>query len=133
MTLLLFSRMLQGIGVVLLMSLAVFIGVFAIGDPLSLLVNPTLNQAEIAVVAERLGLDRPLWSQYLRFLGNLTHGDLGNSFVSNTPAIGLILERMPATLELAVTAVLFGLLLGIPLGIWAGYRPDHWTSKTIMT
>jgi len=119
--------------VVFAMSLAVFLGVFAIGDPLSLLVNPTLNQAEIAVVAERLGLDMPLWRQYLHFLANLMRGDLGNSFVSNTPAIGLILERMPATLELAVTAVLVGLVVGIPLGLWAGYRPEHWTSKTIMT
>jgi peptide/nickel transport system permease protein len=132
-TLLVFQRVLQGIGVVFAMSLAVFIGVFAIGDPLSLLVNPTLNQAEIAVVAERLGLDQPLWRQYLHFLANLMRGDLGNSFVSNTPAIGLILERMPATLELAVTAVLVGLVVGIPLGLWAGYRPEHWTSKTIMT
>lgn len=133
MTLLVFQRVLQGIGVVFAMSLAVFLGVFAIGDPLSLLVNPTLNQAEIAVVAERLGLDMPLWRQYLHFLANLMRGDLGNSFVSNTPAIGLILERMPATLELAVTAVLVGLVVGIPLGLWAGYRPEHWTSKTIMT
>ncbi len=133
MTLLVFQRVLQGIGVVFAMSLAVFLGVFAIGDPLSLLVNPTLNQAEIAVVAERLGLDQPLWRQYLHFLANLMRGDLGNSFVSNTPAIGLILERMPATLELAVTAVLVGLVVGIPLGLWAGYRPEHWTSKTIMT
>jgi peptide/nickel transport system permease protein len=132
-TLLVFQRVLQGIGVVFAMSLAVFLGVFAIGDPLSLLVNPTLNQAEIAVVAERLGLDMPLWRQYLHFLANLMRGDLGNSFVSNTPAIGLILERMPATLELAVTAVLVGLVVGIPLGLWAGYRPEHWTSKTIMT
>jgi len=133
LTLLVFQRVLQGIGVVFAMSLAVFLGVFAIGDPLSLLVNPTLNQAEIAVVAERLGLDMPLWRQYLHFLANLMRGDLGNSFVSNTPAIGLILERMPATLELAVTAVLVGLVVGIPLGLWAGYRPEHWTSKTIMT
>ncbi len=133
MTLLVLQRVLQGIGVVFAMSLAVFLGVFAIGDPLSLLVNPTLNQAEIAVVAERLGLDMPLWRQYLHFLANLMRGDLGNSFVSNTPAIGLILERMPATLELAVTAVLVGLVVGIPLGLWAGYRPEHWTSKTIMT
>ena len=133
MTLLVFQRVLQGIGVVFAMSLAVFLGVFAIGDPLSLLVNPTLNQAEIAVVAERLGLDMPLWRQYLHFLANLMRGDLGNSFVSNTPAIGLILERMPATLELAVTAVLVGLVVGIPLGLWAGTRPEHWTSKTIMT
>jgi peptide/nickel transport system permease protein len=133
MTLILVSRILQAAGVVLLMSLAVFVGVYAIGDPLVLLVNPTLNQAEIAVIAERLGLDRPMWAQYLAFLGSLTRGELGNSFVSNTPALLLILERMPATLELAVTSVLFGLLLGIPLGIWSGYRPDHWTSRTIMT
>lgn len=133
MTLILLSRVLQGLGVVLAMSLAVFLGVFAIGDPLALLVNPTLNQAEIAVVAERLGLDRPLWAQYFHFLGNLLDGNFGNSFVSNTSALQLILERMPATLELAVTAVLFGLVLGIPLGMWAGYRPEHWTSRTIMT
>jgi peptide/nickel transport system permease protein len=133
MTLILVSRILQAAGVILLMSLAVFVGVYAIGDPLVLLVNPTLNQAEIAVIAERLGLDRPMWAQYLAFLGSLTRGELGNSFVSNTPALLLILERMPATLELAVTSVLVGLVLGIPLGVWSGYRPDHWTARTIMT
>src|SRR5207244_8351393 len=62
----------------------------------------------------------------------LTHGDLGRSFVHSTSALGLILERMPATLELALAAMLIAIVLGIPLGLWAGLRPNGIAGRTIM-
>ncbi|MFM8990159.1 MAG: ABC transporter permease, partial [Alphaproteobacteria bacterium] len=76
--------------------------------------------------------DQPLWRQYLVFLGRLLQGDLGRSFVLNIPVLDLVLSRLPATLELALAAVLAGAFIGVPLGIYAGYRPESPVSKGIM-
>jgi peptide/nickel transport system permease protein len=125
-------RVLQSFAVLGVMSLLVFTGVYAIGNPIDILVNPQADQKEIARAAAALGLDRPLIEQYFGFLKHAATGDLGVSFAFNVPAIGLILERMPATLELATAAMLIAVLLGIPLGLWAGLRPDSAAGKTIM-
>lgn len=114
------------------MSVLVFAGVYAIGNPIDILVNPQADQEEIARAIAALGLDRPLIEQYFLFLGNAVRGDLGRSFAFNVPALGLILERMPATLELACAAMLFAVLAGIPLGLWAGVRPESASGKSIM-
>src|SRR6185503_8668970 len=114
------------------MSLAVFAGVYAVGNPMDILVNPQSDQIEIARATAALGLDRPLPEQYFIFIGHAATGDLGRSFAFNVPAIGLILERMPATLELAAAAMLIAILLGIPLGLWAGLRPTSVAGRTIM-
>jgi len=126
-------RLMQSSLVLLVMSFVVFIGIYAIGDPIELLVHPEADQIERARAAATLGLDQPLWRQYLTFLQNALQGDLGRSFVHNEPAIQLIFQRLPATLELAVVALLLAILIGIPLGVWAGYRPDGLAGKTIMT
>ncbi len=125
-------RVMQSAVVLLVMSALVFVGVFAIGNPVDILVNPNADQQDIERAIKGLGLDRPLWEQYLVFLKQAAHGDLGNSFVFNVPALQLILERMPATLELAVAAMLIGVVLGIPLGLWAGLKPDSISGKAIM-
>jgi len=114
------------------MSLLVFCGVYAVGNPIDILISPQADQAEIARAIAALGLDRPLIEQYFLFLENALRGDLGNSFAFNVPALGLILERMPATLELASAAMLIAVLAGIPLGLWAGVRPDSAAGKSIM-
>ncbi|MBN8440713.1 MAG: ABC transporter permease [Thauera sp.] len=132
MTLFILRRMLQAFNVLFVMSLLVFAGVYAIGNPLDLLVDPNATAEDMARAAASLGLDQPLWAQYARFLGNALQGDLGNSFIHGVPALGLIVERLPATLELAVVAMLIAVLLGIPLGLWAGLRPDSWSGRTIM-
>jgi peptide/nickel transport system permease protein len=113
------------------MSLIVFVGVYAIGNPIDILINPQADQAEIERATKALGLDRPLWEQYLHFLGGAFTGDLGRSFVFNQPALQIIIQRLPATLELAFAAMLIAILLGIPLGLWAGLRPDSVAGKTI--
>ena len=77
-------------------------------------------------------LDRPLWEQYGVFLWRLLHGDLGRSFVFGMPVLQLIMSRLPATLELTLAAVFAATLIGIPLGMYAGYRPESPLSRVIM-
>jgi len=95
-------------------------------------VNPEADQAEIERVIRDLGLDRPVHEQYAFFVLGAFEGDLGRSFVFGEPALKLILQRMPATLELAFMALLMAIVIGIPLGLYAGLKPEAWSSKTIM-
>jgi peptide/nickel transport system permease protein len=125
-------RATQSLVVLFVMSLLVFVGVYAIGNPVDILINPNADQEDIERAIKGLGLDKPLWAQYVVFLQKAALGDLGKSFAFNVPAIQLILERMPATLELAVAAMLIAIVLGIPLGLWAGLKPDSVAGKTIM-
>lgn len=125
-------RLSQSLMVLFAMSLLVFAGVYAIGNPVDILINPQADQAEIARATAALGLDLPLWRQYWHFLSGAISGDLGRSFVSNAPALHLILERLPATLELALAATLIAVVLGVPLGLWAGLRPDTAAGRLIM-
>ena len=114
------------------MSLLVFVGVYAVGNPIDILINPQADQEDRERAIAALGLDKTLPAQYLSFLGGVVHGDLGRSFVHATSALGLILERMPATLELAFAAMLIAIVIGIPLGLWAGLRPNGIAGRTIM-
>jgi peptide/nickel transport system permease protein len=125
-------RLAQSLLVLFVMSLLVFAGVYAIGNPIDILINPQADQQEIARATAALGLDQPLWLQYWHFITGAFGGDLGRSFASNVPAVQLILQRMPATLELALTAMIIAVLLGIPLGLWAGLRPQSAAGKAIM-
>ena len=124
-------RLLQALAALLAMSAIVFVAVYAIGNPVEILVSPQADQKDIARAVAALGLDRPLPEQYLRFLAHAATGDLGRSFAFDVPAIGLILERMPATLELATCAMLIALVLGVPLGLWAGLRPRSAAGRSI--
>jgi peptide/nickel transport system permease protein len=125
-------RILQSIVVVLVMSLVVFVGVHLVGDPVHILISDDMTQAEIDAFIRRLGLDRPVYEQYFHFLANAARGDLGNSFVFGEPALKLILQRMPATLELAFAAFLLAIVFGIPLGMYAGLKPESPASRAIM-
>jgi peptide/nickel transport system permease protein len=126
-------RIIQSLVVVLVMSLVVFVGVHVVGDPVHILISDDMTQAEIERFIQKLGLDRPLHEQYFHFLGNALRGDLGNSFVYGEPALKLILQRMPATLELAFAAFLLAVVFGIPLGMYAGLKPESPASRAIMT
>ena len=132
MTEFILRRLLQSALVLAAMSLLVFAGVYAIGNPLDILVNPQATPAEVAEASRVLGLDRPLWEQYFRFAANAMHGDLGVSFVAGVPAVQLIVDRMPATLELAAVAMLIAIGLGLPLGLWAGLKPDSLAGRSIL-
>ncbi|MYN13997.1 ABC transporter permease subunit [Pusillimonas sp. TS35] len=126
-------RLLQTILVVLVMSALVFAGLYVIGDPVLMLASPEATDAEREAIRQSLGLNLPLWQQYGIFLGKAVRLDFGNSFLNGESAMRLILERMPATLELATLAMLLSLLIGVPLGIYAGLRPRSVAARGIMT
>ncbi len=125
-------RLAQTALVLAITSLLVFGGLYLIGDPVEILVNPAADQIEKDRASKALGLDKPIHEQYLGFVAGALSGDLGNSFVYNRPALEVIGERMPATLELAFLAMVIAVALGLPLGLYAGLRPDSPVSKAIM-
>src|SRR5262245_21295412 len=122
----------QSLLVLAVMSLLVFLGVYAIGNPIELLVNPQADEIERARATAALGLDKPILEQYATFLMRAASGDLGKSFVFNVPAIQLILQKLPATLELAFAAMVLAVGIGIPLGLVAGLRPHSLLGRSIM-
>ena len=128
----LIRRLGQSLLVVAVMSTLVFVAIFAIGDPVDILISPDADQVERDAIAKRLGLDQPLCEQFGLFVWRALHGDLGRSFVYNVPAVEVILQRMPATLELALVALAASRsLIGIPLGVCRrpeaalARRPQH--------
>ncbi len=129
----LLSRSLQTVLTLFVMSVLVFAGLFLVGNPVDVLLSSTATPAERLQVIQAFGLDKSVWEQYWIFLTNALSGDLGNSFVFNQPALTLIMNRMPATLELAFVALAMALVIGIPLGVYAGLKPKGFISKSIMT
>ena len=119
--------------VVLLMSFLVFSGVFLVGDPVDILISDEADEEDRERAIAGLGLDKPFHMQYQLFLPGALRGDLGESFIFEEPALLLIVERMPATMELALFALLIAVVIGIPLGMLAGFRPESIAAKTIMS
>jgi peptide/nickel transport system permease protein len=100
------QRIIQAVVVMLVISVLVFVGVYAVGNPIDVLISPDATQLIREQTIRAYGLDQPLWKQYLDFLVRLLHGDFGRSFVYNMPVLELIFSRLPATIELTLTAVL---------------------------
>ena len=132
MTTYIIRRLLQSAVVVAVLSALVFLGVYVIGNPVDVLVSTEADQEEFDRMVRILGLDRPLWEQFLVFLGNLVQGDLGRSFAFSEPALKLVLQRMPATLELVLVAMVMALAAAIPLGMYTGLNPHTRTARFIM-
>ena len=126
------KRIIQSVVVLFVMSLIVFSMINLIGDPVDMLVNPESLPEEIDRVRQDFGLDQPVHVQYWKFLAGAMSGDLGNSFIFGRPALTLIIERFPATLELATSALIIAIIVGLPLGIYAGLNPDGWGARIIM-
>jgi len=110
----------------LLLSLTIFLLVRLTGDPAVLLVEPGSSKEDLEAIRVQLGLDRPIWVQYGQFMSSLAHGDLGHSFYYRTPVLELYLSRLPHSLLLALAAMAFSLLVGIPSGIIAAVRVNRW-------
>jgi len=126
----LLGRILATIPVVVLISVLVFLLIHAApGDPADLLLSDEASPEDIAEARHRWGLDQPIYIQYLRFLANVASGDMGTSFRYADPVIGLIGERLPATIELAIASLLIAVAIGIPLGVWAGAKPNSWADN----
>jgi peptide/nickel transport system permease protein len=111
----------------------VFVIMYYSGDPVEMMLPPEATEKQVEALRHHLGLDKLFHVQYFSFLKNALRGDLGTSFVFNKPAVGLIVERIPATLELAVSAMALAVIVGIPAGMYAAIRPGSWLSKSIMT
>jgi peptide/nickel transport system permease protein len=109
-----------------LLSLTIFLFVRLTGDPAVLLVEPGASKADLDMVRQQLGLDRPLAVQYWSFMKSVFRGDFGQSFYYRTPVFELYLSRLPNSLVLAVAAMAFSLLIGIPTGILAAVRVNRW-------
>lgn len=126
-----FAQRLAGtIPVLLLISLLVFLLIHAApGDPTLMLLGEETNAAEVARAKERWGLDQPIYVQYVKFLKSAATGDFGKSFKYAEPVVNVIKTRLPATIELAVCAIIIATLLAIPLGVWAGSKPNSWVDN----
>lgn len=126
------QRLVQAFVVIVVMSILVFLGVYAIGNPIDVMLDPGSTQEIRDNLIAQYGFDKPLYEQYFIFISNILQGDFGKSFIYRVPVMDLILSRLPATFELALTSILFASLVGIPLGVWAGYKPRARSSKAIM-
>ncbi|MCZ8376266.1 MAG: ABC transporter permease [Beijerinckiaceae bacterium] len=125
-------RLAQAFFVVVAMVVLVFFGTYVIGDPVWMMVPGDATQEQVEEVRRTFGFDQPVYIQFLTFLGDVLRGEFGRSYVHGSSAIGLILDRMPATLELALAALILAIVIGIPLGLFAGLKPDHPVSRGIM-
>jgi len=126
-------RLLQGVAVMLVVGFIAFSLFNFVGDPVAQMVPPEATQADRDQMRHMLGLDRPFYVQFGTFLSNAVRGDFGLSLRLGRPVSALLAERLPATLELALTASLIGLLVGIPAGVYTALRRDTWPSRAMLT
>ncbi|MBZ5199877.1 ABC transporter permease [Planomicrobium chinense] len=117
-----FQSLLKTIPVLILITLIVFLLVRVTGDPVSLMLPETATDAERDSLRESMGFNDPIMIQYFNYLGDLVTGDFGDSFRYNTDALNLILERLPATLELAIAAMIVAIIISVPLGILSAVK-----------
>ena len=128
----LLKRLIQMTLVLWVVSVIVFLMMSFTGDPVFMVVPIDATDAEIAQARRILGLDQSLLVQYWRFISSLVQGDFGNPYVFRQPAMTLILERLPATVEMVLVAMALALAVAIPLGVYAGANPESRISRTIM-
>ncbi|QJR16170.1 ABC transporter permease [Usitatibacter palustris] len=126
-------RLLQGVIVMLVVGFIAFALFNFVGDPVALMLPPEATSADRAQMREALGLDKPFYVQFATFIGNAVQGNFGISLRLGRPVSTLLVERLPATLELAMTAALIGLTVGITLGVYTALRRDTWISRAILT
>ncbi|HEX3097154.1 MAG TPA: ABC transporter permease [Usitatibacter sp.] len=126
-------RLLQGVAVMLVVGFIAFSLFNFVGDPVAQMVPPEATQADRDQMRHMLGLDRPFYVQFGTFLSNAVRGDFGLSLRLGRPVSALLAERLPATLELALTASLIGLLVGIPAGVYTALKRDTWLSRAMLT
>ena len=126
------TRIFQFIIVIFITSIIIFAGIYAIGNPIDLLLDSRATFEEMERIKVKLGLDKPFWEQYYIFLKSALVGDFGHSYIYNIPAMELIFQRLPATLELAFISLLLSIVVGIPVGVIAGMYAKNFASKLIM-
>lgn len=128
----LIRRLVQAIVVMFVISLIGFAIQDNLGDPLRELVGQSVSEQERDALRERMGLNDPFLTQYLRFLGNAVQGDLGTSYFFKKPALDVILNKFPATFELVLAATIIIIGVSVPLGVYTAINADGWISRLIM-
>ena len=126
-------RLLQGIIVMLVVGFIAFSLFNFVGDPVSLMLPPEATQADRDQMRQVLGLDKPFYLQFVTFIGNALQGNFGISLRLGRPVSTLLVERLPATLELAITAALIGLAVGISVGVYTALKRNSWVSRALLT
>jgi peptide/nickel transport system permease protein len=125
-------RLAQFVPVALLAAIGVWALIYALpGDPAQALAGENATDAQVAAIRERLSLDRPIWEQFISWLGNVLTGDLGESFVSGQSVGALLAERLPATIQLAALSIIVGLVIALPLGMVVALRPRSWPGRLV--
>ena len=132
MTAFVLRRLLQALLVMFVVGFIAFALFNFVGDPVSLMLPPEATEADRAAMRAMLGLDQPFYAQFATFLANAMHGNFGISLRLGRPVADLILERLPATLELSFIATLIGLAAGIPLGVYTALKPNSWLSRFLL-
>src|SRR6266446_4023653 len=128
----LLRRLAQAVLVMLAVGLIAFSLFRFVGDPVVFMLGQDMTDAHRAQITHRLGLDRPFYVQYAVFLGNAVRGEFGLSLRQAQPVSQLLVERLPATLELSFVAAFFALACGIPMGIYTALRPKSWLSHVLL-
>ena len=126
------QRFFQMIIVMIIVSMLVFVMTYLISNPVYLLLPENATEAQVQQAMQELGLDKPLWVQYGLFLKSVIHGDFGHSYFYKQAALSVIIEKLPNTLELVFVTMILTILVGIPLGVYAGAYPKKFRSKSIM-
>jgi peptide/nickel transport system permease protein len=126
-------RLLQGVLVMLVVGFIAFSLFNFVGDPVALMLPPEATGADRAAMRVSLGLDKPFYAQFATFIGNAVQGNFGISLRLGRPVSTLLVERLPATLELALTAATLALFVGIPMGVYTALNRDSWTSRFLLT
>ena len=127
------QRLLQGVIVMLVVGFIAFSLFNFVGDPVALMLPPEATQADRTAMREALGLDRPFYVQFANFIANAAQGNFGLSLRLGRPVSALLVERLPATLELAFVAATIALSVGIPLGVYTGLNRNSWLSRVFLT
>jgi peptide/nickel transport system permease protein len=131
MTWFVLKRVLQAVFAVWVVVTLVFVLIHASGDPIAVLAPEQMSAQDREALRSNLGLDKPLIVQYGTYLAGIAKGDLGISYYSGEPAMRLILDRVPVTLELVVLAILIALIFGLPFGILSAIRPGTFTDRLL--
>ena len=127
------QRLLQAVLVMIAVGFIAFSLFNFVGDPVSLMLPPEATSADRDEVRKSLGLDQPFYTQFAKFVGNALQGNFGISLRLGRPVSQLLIERLPATLELSIIAASLALLVGIPMGVYTALKRDSWLSKFILT
>jgi peptide/nickel transport system permease protein len=126
-------RLIQAVFVMLAVGLIAFAMFNYVGDPIAIMVGQDTPAEQRVQLRQALGLDDPAPLRFVRFIGNAVEGKFGLSYRTTQPVAGMILDRLPATLELSFVAAVMALALGMPMGVFAGLYPQHWLSRVMLT